>query len=331
MIKRIKHIVFVVFMGVSLTGFTQNDSLAQAYAAQKNKKALQDEQNELNFQQFFFEALTQKAIGNYDKAITALENCQNIHADDVAVNFELSKNYLAQEKYFEAEAFVQKALKETPEDLFLLEHLKTIYIQEKKYKEALGIQEKIVSKKPSTQPDLIILYIRNNRIEDARNLLIELEKNGVLSERLTPFKESLFSTSELESLETDAPIEEKGLLELKTIYATTKTVAVLTQLLIKQYEEKEYLALEKVGAEGLALFPAQPMVYLMYAKGLNKLKKYGDALTALQSGLDYIVDDYVIEADFYEQISLSYKGLGKNVEATKYYNLALEMRQKKSQ
>ena len=48
------------------------------------------EQQSINFQTFFFEALAQKAIGNYDKAIYALEACHDIDKKDRAVLFELS-------------------------------------------------------------------------------------------------------------------------------------------------------------------------------------------------------------------------------------------------
>ncbi len=50
------------------------------------------EQQQINFQTFFFEALQQKAIENYDKAVYALEACNNIEKNNVAVLFELSKN-----------------------------------------------------------------------------------------------------------------------------------------------------------------------------------------------------------------------------------------------
>ena len=101
--------------------------------------------------------------------------------------------------------------------------------------------------------------------------------------------------------------------------------------MIKQFKIKDYLELEKNGKEATEVFPAQPLSYLHYAKALNKLKKYTDAIKILQSGIDYVIDNYTIEADFYDQLSLGYKGLGKNVEASKYYNKAIETRQKKSQ
>ena len=45
------------------------------------------------FQNTFFEALKQKGIENYDKAIDLLEKCNSQHPDNAAINFELGKNY----------------------------------------------------------------------------------------------------------------------------------------------------------------------------------------------------------------------------------------------
>ena len=125
-----KRIIYLGVLCISFGGFTQNDSIAkndslvQAYAVQKNMKELQEEQKTLNFEKYFFEALSEKAIENHDKAISALEKCQNIRPDNVAVNFELSKNYYALEKYFEAIAYAQKTLEKEPNNLFLLSHIK---------------------------------------------------------------------------------------------------------------------------------------------------------------------------------------------------------------
>ena len=327
--NRVLYIIIVAIIGVSLKGFSQNDSLAKVYAAQKNIKELQEEQKQLNFQKFFFEALSQKAIENYDKAIIALEKCQNIDPNNTAVSFELSKNYLAQEKYIEAIAYAEKAIEQQPDDVFLLQHLKKVHVKDKNFKKALEIQQKIAMIKPEFQVDLIILYIQNNQIDNAKKLLVTLEKQGLLTDNLRPFKQSLFPSSNIES--DKIPIEKKTLDELKILYSNDKTFEILNLILIKQFKIKDYLELEKNGKEATEVFPAQPLSYLHYARALNKLKKYTDAIEVLQSGIDYVIDNYTIEADFYDQLSLGYKGLGKNVEATKYYNKAIETRQKKSQ
>ena len=61
----------------------------------------QDEQNDVvvlddGFHDLFFEALLQKGIENYDKAIETLDKCKNIQPDNAVTYFELGKNYLAQ-------------------------------------------------------------------------------------------------------------------------------------------------------------------------------------------------------------------------------------------
>ena len=48
------------------------------------------QEKELKFQQFFFKALSEKSIGNNQKAIENLESCNQILTNNAAVFFELS-------------------------------------------------------------------------------------------------------------------------------------------------------------------------------------------------------------------------------------------------
>ncbi|MCB0486038.1 MAG: hypothetical protein KDC47_07580 [Flavobacteriaceae bacterium] len=331
MLRQFLHISFLLFF---MNSFSQQvlDSTSVAYATEKNKHEIQEEEKELNFKNFFFEALQQKAIGNFDKAISSLENCQNIKPNDVAVNFEFGKNYFQLEKYIEAESYTKKALELDSENLDILVLLKEIYNKQSNFKDALEVQKKIAEKKPGNQLDLVILYIKNNKIDDARQLLIELEKNGTLSANLIPFKESLLKGTVLTptSVPQGKSVEEQSIEELKITYQSNKNFTVFKELLIKLNEKKKYTELETESKEGLELFPAQPLVYLMYATSLNQSKQYEKALSILQNGIDYVIDDGNLEADFYDQMSLSYKGMGQNVNASKYLNKAVSMRQKKS-
>jgi len=114
MAGKVYFIFLLLLLGVSFSGLAQNDSLSQVYIAHKNMEELQNEQKELDFQNFFFEALQQKAIGNFDKAITALENCQSIKNNDPSVEFEFAKNYFELDQYYEAEIYIKKALEKVP-------------------------------------------------------------------------------------------------------------------------------------------------------------------------------------------------------------------------
>ncbi len=333
MMQRLSYIFFLCLGCISLSGFAQKDSLANIAISKEKVEELKKEQKELNFQQFFFEALQQKAIGNFDKAITALENCQDLKKKNKAVNFELGKNYFEQKKFIEAAAYTKKALEKDTENIFILYYLKNIYNGQNNFKEALGIQKRIVALKPDSQFELVILYIKNNQVDNAKQLLIDLEKKGKLPDNLLPFKKSLFkgevSIPSVKPTTTEVqPTSERGALARR--YNAEKSFGSLKQLLKQLSKRKQYLDLLKYSKEGVELFPAQPLVYLMEATALNQARRYQEALSSLFSGLDYVIDDNQLEAKFNEEIGLSYKGMKQNVKASKFYDKARELRQKKS-
>ena len=53
---------------------------------------------------------------------STINNCYLIDSTSLAVEFELSKNYLALKNYFEAEIFINKALEKEPKNVYLLEY-----------------------------------------------------------------------------------------------------------------------------------------------------------------------------------------------------------------
>jgi tetratricopeptide (TPR) repeat protein len=91
------------------------------------------EELELNFQQFFFKALSEKAIGNHQKALENLESCNQITPNNIAVFFEFSKNYLALDDTLLAKEYMVRALKEDPKNRWMLAHLQNILKKEKQY------------------------------------------------------------------------------------------------------------------------------------------------------------------------------------------------------
>ena len=168
MIKKAQHIV--IFLGVIFHSF-----LAIGQEDVVSSEEMLVEQQHINFQTFFFEALQQKAIGNYDKAVFALEACNNIDKDNVAVLFELSKNYAMLIKYTEAEYYILKGLENEPLNLHMLRHLKEIKTKQNDYLGAIKVQNTIISLKPEEEADLVILYIKSGEIDNAIKLLKKLD------------------------------------------------------------------------------------------------------------------------------------------------------------
>ncbi len=290
------------------------------------------EQQQINFQTFFFEALQQKAIGNYDKAVYALEACNNIEKNNIAVLFELSKNYDLLIKYTEAEYYVLKGLENDPMNLYMLRHLKEIKTKQNDYTGAIKVQEKIISLQPEEEADLVILYIKSGEIESATKLLKKLDDLNKLPEGLQSLKESLLQESDgpieefFEPIIVENPKRKVDLLEEE--YTLNKDYNTLKMLLEEQWKTKQYLELLKHSEEGVSLFPAQPFLYLMNGRALNSLRKNNEALAVMEEGLDYIIEDDQLKSAFYQELSLSYKALGNNKMATEYYNRAMELKDK---
>jgi len=102
----------------------------------------------------------------------------------------------------------------------------------------------------------------------------------------------------------------------------------LKLILERELKTKQFLELLEDSNKAMKIYPAQPFLYLMNGVALNSIRKYRDAIEILNSGLEYLVEDNELEAQFMEQLSLSYKGLGENKAATSYYKKAMELRDK---
>ncbi len=324
MINKFKHIIILtgIFL-IPVLSFSQEDLAS--------KEELLIEQESINFQTFFFEALQQKAIENYDKAIYALEACNNIDKKSTAVLFELSKNYVFLLKYSEAEYYILKGLEIDPTNLFMLEHLKDIKAKQNDYKGAIIIQKRIIAQKPELESELILLQIKSGNINEAIELLKKLDTNNNLPAHLIPLKIALLQEVPFENTSaftTNANLPVSKLDNLKKDYYLKNDFQSLKLVLERELKIKDYLNLLNDSQEGLDLYPAQPFIYLMNGVALNSMRKYKDAVLILGTGLDFLVDDFKMEAEFMEQLGLSYKGMGQNKKASEYYNKAVDLRKK---
>lgn len=291
------------------------------------------EQQNINFQTFFFEALQQKAIGNHDKAIFALEACNNIERENKAVLFELSKNYVALLKYTEAAFYGLKALELDPENLFLLENMRDIKSFQNDYEGAILFQQKLVEIRPEYESDLVILYIKSGKIDQAVDLLKKLDAANQVPAELGDLKKSLLQESSPSQRYEEAP--DQSFLgaealsptdKLREEFALKSDFESLMALLDQEVQSKDFLMLLEDSSAGLELFPAQTILYLYKGKALNNLRKHKEALEVLEEGLAYLIEDPVLEGRFYQEMSLALKAMGRNKEASEYQRKAEELK-----
>ena len=289
-----------LFFLISLKSYTQ-DSLSVAIDFTEEK--------ELKFQQFFFTALSQKSIGNYQKAIENLESCNQILPNNKSVFFEFSKNYLYLNNTLLAKEYINRAIIQDSKNIWMQKHLVKVFEKENNFFEAIKIQQKIIVLNPKENKNLVLLYLKNRDYKKALSFIKTLEEDNLLSSDLKKIKERLEKTNYSET--------QKGIVS-KDIYKrfeTEKTYTLLKQILLATKDNSVLLL--KYSKEGIALFPAQPFVYLINGSTLNVNREFKKALEILQNGIDFVIED-AMEALFYKEMALAYKGLNNKVEERRY-------------
>lgn len=271
------------------------------------------EEKGLEFQQFFFKALTEKAIGNYEKAIENLEACNQILTNNTTVFFEFSKNYLSLNQTFLAKQYINKALGNDPNNIWMLTHLVTILKKERNFSKAIAIQKKVVNINPKKTADLIRLYVQNKDYKKALELLQDLENAQLLTSRLRYLKNNLENRKSItKKKKVKQTVSKNNLFEQ---FETDKKYKTLEKIL-KENKNNISVLLE-YSKKGMDLFPAQPFVYLANATSLNKQKKYTEAISILENGIDFVIEEKV-EIQFYKVFIEAYQGLRNEPKEEEY-------------
>jgi len=300
-LKFLKWSLFsLLFFLISQKSYTQ-DSLSVAIDFTEEK--------ELKFQQFFFNALSQKSIGNYQKAIENLESCNQILPNNKSVFFEFSKNYLYLNNTLLAKEYINRAIIQDSKNIWMQKHLVKVFEKENNFFEAIKIQQKIIVLNPKENKNLVLLYLKNRDYIKALSFIKTLEEDNLLSLDLKKIKERLEKNnySETQKVKVSKDIYKR--------FETEKTYTVLKQILLATKDKPRLLL--KYSKEGIALFPAQPFVYLINGSTLNVNREFKKALEILQNGIDFVIED-AMEALFYKEMALAYKGLNNKVEERRY-------------
>ena len=390
------------------------------------------------FQEYFFEALKQKGIENYQKSANALLKCIEINDSDPVLYYELGKNYKALKNFGAAEDALKEAVSKSPQNEWFLDELYDVYIQQNEMDKALKTVQQLVQFHPDYKQDLASLYIRVKKYDEALKLLDEMDAQlgynqdrdylrnqiynitGNVNDRIENLEERVKSNPEDESnylrlifrysetgetkkafdaakrllqlnpesqlvhlalykfyldendtenaiksmkvvltspvIKPEAktkvlndfvkfvgqnPEYESDLIEITSLVSEDKSVKTLLELgayylkanekekALSYYEDalkqepnefkiiRDVLLLQidlnkdnqavKKSIEALEIFPAQPIFYLINGVANNKIKQPEKAIESLELGLDYVVENPKMEADFYYQLSIAYK------------------------
>ncbi|WP_029036334.1 tetratricopeptide repeat protein [Salinimicrobium xinjiangense] len=302
------------------------------------------------FQEKFFEALKQKAIENYDRAIDALVQALAFNSEEPVVYLELGKNYNALQKYAEAAAYLERGRKAAPGNAAMLEELYTTYYQNKEFDRALPVVKELAKINTAFSEDLVNLYIQNEQFEAALSLLDSLDKTKGSSTYRESLRRQVYArTNNVEAQISDLkenigenPQDEKDYLNLIFVYSESgqvdKAFETAQQLLeINPDSELVHLALYKFymtkddSAEAV-----NSMDVLLGSDQIDEVTKY----QALNDFLIYVTENPSLEEDLirlvkvfsekennqkvYKQLGTFFLEKGNPEVALDYFNTALK-------
>ena len=409
------------------------------------------------FQEHFFEALKQKGIENYERAVEALHKCLNLNSKRPVIYFELGKNYKSLKNFGAAEDNLKKAISMQPDNEWFLDELYDVYYQQDDIDNAIKTIKQLVKYHPDYKEDLAALYVREKQYKQALDILDELDKQlGVTEQRdamrneiyditgnaddridnlkqriannpnneenhlqliyrysQTVDKKNAYKAAQnllkinpesklvhlalykfyldddkvdkaiasvkkvLTSAEINAdaktkvlkdfvafvarnPQYEQDLVEITSLVDDNKTAQthgdlaqyylkagdkakslyhykealkqdpndfkLIRDILLLQLDLKQFEVVINDSLNALELYPAQPILYLTNGAAHNNLGNYKDAIDNLEIGLDFLVDNPKMEADFYAQLSVAYKALNNISKSDSFAKKALLIR-----
>ena len=101
-------------------------------------------------------------------------------------------------------------------------------------------------------------------------------------------------------------------------------------LLLQAYTTaKQFQKLAKKAEEGTELYPSQAYFYFYFGLANNQMRQYNKAKEALETGLDFVIDDFDLEINFNLQLAEAYNGLGDFKKKDSFFAKADQLIQQK--
>ncbi|MEL1245987.1 tetratricopeptide repeat protein [Flavobacterium sp. DGU11] len=231
----------ILLYGLVLSGTLFSPLISHAQAEPDSLALAKDE-----FQDNFYEALKQKGIENYDRAIQSLEKCVVKEPNNPVLYNELGKNYLGLKNYAEAEKAFLKATQIDPKNRWYWQGLYDVYYDTKNYNKSIPVVQKLMEwKKDFYQEDLVSLYMYTQQFEKALELINEMEATVGMSDKREAYKMQIQNDSKYKKPQKEAleeaikknPKAESNYIDLIYLYSESNQEAKAEQV-AKQLEKE---------------------------------------------------------------------------------------------
>ncbi len=304
MIKKNKHIFFL-FLALTIAPITATSQ------EEKESADTSLEENSDAFQECFFEAMRQQAIENYEKAVAKLMECKRTEPENEVIDYELGKNYAALKRYEQAETYLKNALTKNPENRWYLDALFETYKAQGKESEAIELGKQLAQKHPVYKENLASLYAKNQQYKEAIQLLDELNNSlGTTAQRTNQ------RIRYMALMSSDKPYTESK--NQETIPPPVNPLNDINRTIEIYEKAADYKSLSTYIDGILENYPAQATFYYIKGKTLLKRTQYKEAISVLETALDFLADDKALEKNIYKELAAAYTALGNQQKAQEY-------------
>lgn len=261
-----------------------------------------------DFQENFFEALKQKGIENYDKAVNLLLKCKQLDSENSVVDYELAKAYYEDKEYIFAEGYAVDALVAELDNPWYLEAL--VDILEKQGNSIDDVAARIPYDNPKLKENLALTYFKRGKYDNALKVLKEVDKSA--------FSEDLTAKINTEVAKRKAESNVTSFTMTNTNTAPANPMQGFQNRIDGLIRTNSNTILLQVSDEALETYPSQPYFYYAQGYALNKNNKPKAAIEVLEAGLDYLVNDLPLGNKFYTELAAAYTATYNTVKANMY-------------
>ena len=146
-----------------------------------------------DFQETFFEALKQKGIQNYDRAIAALDKCIAMEPKQSILYFERGKNHVFLKNYDSAVTDFNEYLILKPNDKDVLQVLYDVQYKQRDYEAAEITIKQLIHFDSHYKEDLARVYPNTKRYDEALDLIEALDNEKGPDVYRNKLKERLYT------------------------------------------------------------------------------------------------------------------------------------------
>lgn len=339
--------------------------LVQIYQEQKDyrsaekiiKRMIEDDPNDYEHRQDL--ALNYIYQGEYMDAIEVYNDLEERIGVNEQISIQKQKLYLLLGKGNDAIEEIRKLTETFPEEVRFLEMLAEMYVTEEKWDEALETYEKILEVDPDNPYINISLsdyYRKTGNKEKSYEYLKAGFSNPSLdidakvqillayysvNEIYNELKDEAFSLAEIlvnthpddpkahsiyaDLLYQDDRFEEARESFRKVISLDSSKYLVWEQLLFVESELGDFEAMANESVRAIDLFPQQPLLYLFSGVANFQLKNYELAAEHLETGVNFVVGNDQMKAQFYSYLGDAYNELEDFEKSDKSYDKSLEL------